>query len=236
MVEGVQAVFERYEVKYILTKHQHDELLKGLEGIMQVDQYGLTTICNIYFDTPDHRIVRESIAKPCYKEKLRLRCYGVPNSSANSFVELKKKFEDVVYKRRISMTYEQAYDYLVNGKRPPAETQISHEIDHVLQFYQGIAPAMVLCYDRVALVGVEDSELRMTLDTNLRYRETDLHLEDGAHGTCILDDNYYIMEVKIPCSMPLWMSHLFDSLSIFPASYSKYGTAYTTVLLDKGVN
>ncbi|MBO4563788.1 MAG: polyphosphate polymerase domain-containing protein [Clostridia bacterium] len=231
----VRSVFERKEIKYIITKQQRDELLQKLEGFMQPDQYGQTTICNIYFDTPTSRVIRESIEKPKYKEKLRLRTYGVPTEDSLAFVELKKKLNGIVYKRRETMRYIDAMRMLVNRERPVRPSQILREIEWVLDFYGDLRPSMVLCYDRRAYFGCEDPELRMTLDTNIRFRTGDFDLMQGAYGQTLMDEDFYILELKITDAVPLKLSHIFDELKIYPGSYTKYGNAYKKLIIDGGI-
>lgn len=228
----LQTVFERTEVKYLITSAQRSAMLRDMQGLMQADQFGLTTICNIYFDTPDNRVVRESIEKPLYKEKLRLRTYGVPKDDSNAFIELKKKFEGIVYKRREILPYAEAYDFLTKRKRPDKMTQILKEIDWTLDFYPGLAPAHALFYDRVAYFGCEDELLRMTLDNNLRSRTYDTDLRSGSFGDKFVDDDLNVMEIKISDSMPLWMAEILDKHRIYPGSFSKIGAAYTKKLLE----
>jgi SPX domain protein involved in polyphosphate accumulation len=224
--------FERKEIKYILTKKQHDDLLIALEGYMRPDKYGLTTICNIYFDTPNLRLVRESIEKPLYKEKLRLRTYGVPKDSDNAFIELKKKYEGIVYKRRETLPYGEAMRFLVGRERPERWGQIFAEIDWVLDFYKGLAPAMALFYERIAYEGLEDPELRLTLDNDVRFRTDDLDISHGSYGQELMGGDRYIMEIKILNAMPLWLADILDRLRIYPSSYSKYGSAYNKLLVE----
>ena len=100
-----QEIFKRYEKKYMLTQKQHDALIPVLERRMKADHYGEHTISNIYFDTRDYELVRKSIEKPEYKEKLRLRAYGKVTDNGVVYAELKKKFDGGVYKRRIPMTH-----------------------------------------------------------------------------------------------------------------------------------
>ena len=224
--------FERKEIKYIISRAQHERLMPLLEGFMQPDQYGLSRICNIYFDTPNSRLIRESLEKPMYKEKLRLRTYGVPEEDSPAFVELKKKFDGIVYKRREVLPYRQAMRFLTEGERPEPMTQILKEIDWVLESYEGLAPAMVLCYDRRAYFGCEDPELRMTFDTNIDFRVEDLDLAHGSYGKSLMDESAYILELKISDALPLWLSHIFDELGIYPGSYTKYGNAYIKLLSE----
>ena len=222
--------FERKEIKYVISAAQREMLMPLLAGRMQADEYGVSRICNIYFDTPSSRLIRESIEKPLYKEKLRLRTYGVPGDESPAFVELKKKFKGIVYKRREIMPYAKAMRFLTERERPEPMTQIMKEIDWVLQSYEGLAPSMVLCYERQAFFGCEDPSLRMTFDTNITFRTDDLDLRKGTYGESLLDSSACILEIKISQAMPLWLSHALDTLGIYPASYSKYGNAYKKLL------
>ena len=228
-----QTVFKRVERKYILDEHQYTELRKRLEGYMTVDKYGETKICNIYYDTPEHLLVRRSLEKPIYKEKLRVRSYGVPKAGATVFVEVKKKYKGIVYKRRASMKLEQV-DEFVSGKPVGCkDKQIENELLYFMKFYKGIGPAMYLSYDRIAMFGNEDPELRVTFDRNITFREEDLKLESGSYGRTILPEGVRVMEIKIANAMPLWLAHMLDELRIYPASLSKYGSAYTMVTKER---
>ena len=170
-----------------------------------------------------------------YKEKLRLRTYGVPTEDSTAFIELKKKFDRIVYKRRETMRYEDALRFLINREKPERMTQILREIDWVLDFYPGLAPAMDIFYDRQAYFGVEDPSLRMTFDTNIAYRVDNFDLMNGSKGETLMDDSHYILELKITAAMPLWLSAIMDRLKIYPGSYTKYGNSYKKMLLSGGI-
>jgi hypothetical protein len=223
---GFKDVFQRIEVKYLLSDMQYTELRKRLETMAAVDSYGKTSILNIYFDTPDYKLIERSLEKPVYKEKLRLRTYGVADDDTNSFIEIKKKYKGVVYKRRISMPYSQAIDYLVDGKRPKERSQISDEIDYFLKYYKGIRPAMAISYDRIAMAGIEDPELRITFDTNIRWRTDKLSLKEGNKGKDILLPGQHLMELKIAGAMSIELAKILDELNIRKTSFSKYGKGY----------
>lgn len=229
------SVFERKEIKYPISREQHDGLLSLLGDRIKADDHGLTAICNIYFDTPDSRLIRESIEKPLYKEKLRLRTYGVPDESTPAFIELKKKFEGIVYKRREILPYAEAMRFLTEGAEPSRDSQIFRELKWTLDFYGSLVPAMVLCYDRIAYFAPEDPEIRITFDSDIRYRTEDLDLMLGDHGEHLPEGDDYIMELKISGAMPLWLSHALDELKIYPGSFSKYGTAYKKLIFDGGI-
>lgn len=221
------SVFKRYETKYQISAEKVSRLEERLFEHMELDAYGKTRICNIYFDTPDSRLVRTSLEKPIYKEKLRIRTYGVPKSDSNAFVELKKKYKGIVFKRRVVMPYEEAIEWICNGKTPENPTQIMQEIDWAIKYYGGLVPAAALFYDRCAYFGKDDNELRLTLDENITCRMSDFDLRHGDYGTIdIIEPKAKLMEVKIKDTMPLWMADMFDELQIFPSSFSKYGTAY----------
>ncbi len=223
---GFKEVFERIETKYLLDEMQYRELMKRLEPIAAIDSYGETSILNIYFDTPDYRLIERSLEKPVYKEKLRLRTYKVASDNTNAFIEIKKKYKGIVYKRRINMPYKEAMAYLTEGQKPAQESQISKEIDYFLQYYKGIRPAMAISYDRIAMAGIEDPELRITFDTNIRWRTTDLSLTKGNVGKDILLPGQHLMELKIAGAMSMEIARILDELNIRQTSFSKYGRGY----------
>lgn len=218
-------VFQRYETKYLLTEEKYHLMRKMLEPHMQVDQYGLSTICNIYYDTPDFRLIRASLDKPAYKEKFRVRSYGIPKSESNVFLEIKKKYNGIVYKRREVMSHAQSLEYLQNRVKP-YDTQILREIDYFFDFYV-LNPAVFLAYDRIAMFGIEDPDLRITFDANIRSRFDELNLASGDRGELLLrGDEKYLLETKIYQAMPIWLANILSELELFPTSFSKYGRVY----------
>ena len=225
----IQTVFERKEVKYIITSAQRKAMLKDMHGLMQPDQFGLTTICNIYFDDDIFSLIRRSLDKPMYKEKLRLRTYGVPEDGEHTaFVEIKKKFDGVVYKRRVSMKLKTAEKYLYEGIHPKKDSQILREIDWFLKLHAPVKPKVVLTYKRRAFYEQDFPEFRMTIDRDITCRYDDLDLKKGVGGQKLFDEGTSLLEIKIPGIMPLWMSKILAELKIYPVSFSKYGTYYKT--------
>lgn len=219
-------IFQRYETKYLLEDFQYLAIREKLENMAEVDEYGKTSILNIYYDTPNYRLIRNSLDKPVYKEKLRLRSYGVPNDDTRAFIEIKKKYEGIVYKRRIGMDYRKALLYLNEKKPIDKESQISHEIDYFKSFYKGLRPSMAISYDRIAMAGIDDPELRITFDENIRWRVDHLDLKYGNKGQSILKKGQHLMELKIAGAMPVEMAKILDELSIRQVSFSKYGRGY----------
>jgi hypothetical protein len=227
-----QAVFKRYEYKYLLTREQVAMLKREMEGHMQADKYGNSTICNIYFDTPDYLLIRRSIEKPNYKEKLRLRSYGVCDHNKMVFPELKKKCDGVVYKRRLEMSECDAMSCLC-GITPLPDTQIGREIAYCFTRYKGLRPMMFLSYERQAFYGIDDGDFRMTLDKNILWRDYDLSLCKGVYGNRIVEPDQVLLEVKVSASIPLWLIQFLDKNKIYKTSFSKYGRAYTAKLTEK---
>lgn len=226
-----KSVFKRYEKKYLVTALQKERLLQVMADYMTPDEYGQSTICNIYFDTPDYRIIRASMEKPVFKEKLRLRAYGVPQHDSNVFVELKKKYKGVVYKRRVHMSYTDAMQYLINRTRPEnVNPQVLSEIDYFLSVYPGIRPSVSLFYDRTAYYGKTDRELRITFDENIRFRNKKLDLSLGSDGYLLTENGENVMEIKCLGAMPLWLTKELDEMEIYPASYSKYANAFRVIM------
>lgn len=227
-------VFKRYEKKYMLNEETYQKLLQQLQNSITKDHFGLHTICNIYYDTENYDLIRTSLEKPLYKEKLRLRSYGIPKFNDTVYVELKKKYDGVVFKRREELPLEEAKSYLLNRNPLKKSSQIIQEIDWFLQMYHPI-PKVLIAYDRTAFFGNEDSNLRITFDEKIRFRQNCLDLSQGDWGEPILSPGAVLMEIKIPGAMPLWLNSILTKLELFPTSFSKYGTCYREKIVNQVV-
>ena len=230
---AIQNVFRRYESKYLLNAAQKAAVLEAMRPYMALDQYGRTTICNLYFDTETYRLIRHSIEKPVYKEKLRLRSYGRAGGEDPVFVELKKKFDGVVYKRRIPLSSREAIPWLAGEAACPKPCQISREIDYFMNFYGALTPKVFLSYEREAYFCTDQPDFRVTLDENILCRQTDLTLDSDARGTPILPAGMTLLEIKCAGGIPLWMTRVLTELEIRKTSFSKYGTAYENLIFPK---
>ena len=226
-------IFERVEKKYRITTEQKLALVDSIKDRLIPDSHGINTICSLYLDTPDHLLIRNSIDAKIYKEKLRIRSYGVPNVDDKVFLEIKKKFKGIVYKRRVALPLSSAMEY-VSNKISPIRSQIMSEIDYAMNFYNHPKPSMIVAYEREAFFVKDDPTVRITFDTGVRFREHNLLLENGTDGTYILPDDAVIMEIKTAGAMPMWLSFVLNTSDIFPTSFSKYGTAYRQTLTAKG--
>ncbi len=224
-------IFKRYELKYLLSIEQYRLIKSIMLDYMRGDKYGESDICNLYCDTPDFLLVRRSIEKPFYKEKLRIRSYGVAKKDADVFVEIKKKYDSVVYKRRIATDEKSAVKMLAGNT--VSDSQIGKEIDYFAKLYSGIQPQMFISYRREAFYGIDDNDFRMTFDRSILWRTYDLSLKSGIYGQPILPENKILMEIKTAAAIPLWLVKVLSKNKIYKTSFSKYGTAYMLMLNHK---
>ena len=226
-------IFKRYEMKYLITREQYEALKLCMADHMVKDKFFKTTNCNIYFDTPDQLLIRRSLEKPIYKEKLRVRSYGVATENQEVFIELKKKYDGIVYKRRIRFEEKDAMNYLCKHETPVKTSQISKEIDYFMDLYEAIQPMAFLSYDRESYAGKVDESFRMTFDQNIIFRDYDLSLTKGIYGDSILESGKVLLEVKTAMGIPMWLTEFFSKNHIYKTSFSKYGKAYQEMILPK---
>lgn len=225
-----QTVFKRYELKYMLTEAKKEKILQAMEPYMAPDRYGRTLIRNLYFDTDTYRLIRHSIERPSYKEKLRIRSYGRASSNSTVFVELKKKYRHIVYKRRLPLTEQEAMVWVRGERTCPVKTQIADEIDYFLGFYQTLHPTVFLSYEREAYYSRDGSDFRVTFDDTVLARQEELSLCAEAYGTPLLEEGKVLMELKCSGGLPLWMVEVLSRERIYKSSFSKYGSAYQTMI------
>ncbi|HLQ72469.1 MAG TPA: polyphosphate polymerase domain-containing protein [Bacillota bacterium] len=226
-------IFRRREQKYLITTKQYDRLIDAISEYMRPDTFGENghyTVTSLYFDSADHRIYFETKNKLKFRQKLRLRIYNETNVNGTAFFEVKQKHKKVVNKRRMLLPLSGAYHYLRNDGHTPLEyyetsnPQIFREIDYFRRLYK-LKPEMVVSYDRHALHGIDDAELRMTFDRNLRCRNEDLSIENGPYGAHFIDLNLIVLEVKVNDSVPLWLTRILQDLHCEQRGASKFCTS-----------
>lgn len=225
-------IFQRVEKKYLITRDEMQKILSSAKDMLIEDEYAHTDITSLYLDTPTKLLVRRSIEGGPYKEKLRLRGYGRVDDDTTVYLELKKKFKGTVYKRRAAMTLAEAKDYFRGGAMGE-NSQIGNELDYAMRYYGMPHPYIAIIYHRDAYVVKDDSDVRITFDSNIRYKTEELFSAFGGDGEGILPEEKIIMEIKTEGAMPLWLAHLLDEMRIFPTSFSKYGRAYLNELEKK---
>ena len=217
--------FLRVETKYLLTKSEYEKVLRELSKYIKPDIYPDSKICNIYFDTDKDDVIISSLEHPKYKEKVRLRSYTIPNMESTVFLEIKKKNNKMVGKRRIALTLSDFYKYMKGDKNINVNKQILNEIDYAISS-RNLKPKIFLAYDRKSYVANDDVDLRITFDERIRSRREDLKLEMGDAGKLYFKDEMYVMEIKTLNSYPLWLTKILSNNNIYPTSFSKYGRIY----------
>ncbi len=229
-------IFNRYEKKYMLNQAQYDEVNKVLAEYMDKDKFNENDkkylISNIYYDTNDDHLIRESLQKPIYKEKIRLRSYGPKTDDDFVFLEIKKKFDGLVNKRRTKLTLGEAKDFIKYGKieiKDYMNVQVVNELKYLLQMYK-LEPKVYLSYERLAYFAKEDNDLRITIDTNIRTERNNISLNEMNIGNVLLEEGQYLMEIKSAKAMPMWLVKTLSDNEIFATSFSKYGTEYKNYL------
>lgn len=230
-----QIIFKRYELKYLMTRQQRDVLLREVGAHLTEDRFRHSSIRNLYYDTQNFRLIRDSLDRPIYKEKLRIRSYGQAGLEDPVFLELKKKYDSVVYKRRIALPLWRAVDG-ISGEVPLPDCQIAKEIQSTLQFYGQLEPRVYLSYERDSYRSAGEEDLRVTFDDQILFRTTDLRLNTEAWGTPLLDEDSVLMELKVGASIPLWLTQALSELQIYKTTFSKYGAAYRQMnqIIQKG--
>ncbi len=230
-------VFNRYENKYMMDEKTYGKLQQRFADYMELDAFNkkkeFYTISNIYYDTLDDYLIRKSLMRPAYKEKLRLRSYGVPELDAKVYLEIKKKVKGLVNKRRTSLILDEAYEFAATGVKPELKSymnqQVINEIQYMLSIYD-LEPKLYLAYDRKAYFSIDNHDLRITFDTNIRTRRYDLGLHLGDHGKSLIEDGQWLMEIKAEKTMPLWLTQTLSEYKIYKTSFSKYGREYENMI------
>lgn len=226
----IQTIFQRYELKYLLNPSQAETVQAVLAEHLAPDPYGQSTVQSLYLDTGNFQLARETNERPAFKEKIRLRCYGLnADDSKTVFLEMKRKVDGLVYKRRITCR-ETEVTSLLSGELPP--TQIGQEIRYFLSFYGDLSPKILLLYERNAFFDPE-SDLRVTFDRRIRYRTDHLNFSSSLEGTPLLPEDTILMEAKAETAFPLWLCQLLSRESIPKVSFSKYGSAYLAAFREQ---
>lgn len=230
-----QNIFKRYEIKYLITQEQKKDIIEAMEPYMQLDEYGRTTIRNVYLDTDNYRLIRNSLEKPMYKEKIRVRSYRQVGDEDIVFVELKKKYDSVVYKRRVEETEEKAKEWLCDKKSMRLNSQIEREISYFIEYYGNLLPKVFLSYEREAFFSLDGSDFRVTFDDNILWRQDNISLKEKVGGNSIIGNDEILMELKTSKGIPLWMTDILSKNKLYKTSFSKYGRAYMDILNRKNM-
>ena len=225
----IQTNFQRIETKYILDRSTLERLEAEMAPYLIADDYARSTITNIYFDNDDFQMIQDSIARKGGREKLRMRTYAEqPTDDCQVFLEIKKKSEEVGFKYRLVSNPVSVVNFIENGLADStiSDDRVKAEVEALQERYLDLKPKMVISYDRYSMKGLEDKKVRVTADSNIRYRDYDVELTSGRYGWALLEDGKVIMEIKVPGQYPQWMADILNKFGLIDQSFSKYGKAY----------
>lgn len=214
--------FVRFEKKYLLSRSQYEEILRRIKDYTEPDRFHKSEIRSIYYDTKSFEMIRRSIEKPEFKEKLRIRSYGKTLADDKVFVEFKRKLDGIVYKRRTKARCCELLDDIKSAQFK--DEQIGKEIRYAIDQYQGIRPVIYIGCDRTSYSGTEDKNLRITFDRNICYRMKHLSLNSDPNDRQLTDK--IVMEIKVSDAMPLWLTEILDEVKAYPRGFSKVGSAF----------
>lgn len=236
--------FDRVEKKYIITAEQKAAMLRAIDTVMEKSKYFESKIFNIYFDTDNFDLIIQSMEKPEFKEKLRARSYG---GFDKVFLEIKTKLRgkdyNNGYKRRVLIT-KNDFKNLVSGKKniielaekkieQPSDIQIAKEVDYLIRHFS-LKPKILVYYDRISYEGKDG--LRITFDEDLRFRDQNLKFTKNAKDKRYFnDEKNIIMEIKANGVMPMWLVKKLSYEKVYPTSFSKVASAYTSLRKEKNV-
>lgn len=225
--------FKRMEKKTTMPTALVDELKARIEPYMAPDPYNIGgkpyMICNLYYDDEDDHVIRQSVSLPKYKEKLRLRSYGVPTPETKVFLELKKKYYGVGTKRRTKLRLCDAEAYLATGVHPAGLSYIDEQVLREIDYYRShetVAPRTYVSYMRAAYHGIEDDSFRVTFDSDILTRHYDLDLKLGRYGDPILTEGTTLLEVKFAGAVPLWFARVMSEMGLSFHTFSKVGSDF----------
>jgi SPX domain protein involved in polyphosphate accumulation len=218
-------IFQRKEVKYALSYQQFEQLQELMDKYMSADQYGQHTILSLYYDDDDYSLIKAALEKPSYREKFRIRSYGTACAGKNVFLEIKKKINGIVYKRRMSIQHQD----LIHRTFTENKSQTEKEISYLFSRYD-LTPKVLLAYERIAFADKETGDFRITFDQNIRFRLQNLTLTN-AQGQRVAPEINVLMEVKALGAYPLWFSHALCEIGARKISFSKFGTTFKRYIL-----
>lgn len=239
MPQCSQTAERRGELKYLMTEEVYRMFRAASQEYLEPDSFACSLVSSLYLDNDDNAIIRRSLEKPPYKEKLRIRTYvDEPGPGDTCFFEIKKKFKGTVFKRRVEMTLGEALSFCRNGKRPEetltalsdadrrTALQILQEIEWLFMLYGDLRPSFLVSCKRLSLKEKTTDSLRITFDRDLRWSFDRQREFLGSATNALIDPASRIMEIKSTKGMPFWLIEVLNELELRPQSFSKVGKSY----------
>ena len=236
-MKPLETTFKRIETKYVVSKKILDKLVQDLKKYLVEDDYPISTISNIYFDTEDFAVLQDDDFGNKRKEKVRMRTYlSQPKADSQVFLEIKTKDQEGIGRKyRLLSTPSSIINFITKGHLDASitDTVVIEKVKKLQHDYKlAIKPRMYIYYDRYSLKekkyieGYDYHKIRITIDQNLIYRDENVSLFAGNHGAPLLDSNTVIMEIKAPGNKPQWLQDILDKYGLMEHKFSKYSCAY----------
>ena len=223
---GVELLFDRYELKYLVHAKQAAALLDDLEPYVKRDKNagadGYYKITSLYLDSPELAAYWEKLDGEKYRRKVRVRTYGA--GAADAFIEIKQRLNLGVAKRRTKLPVaaaESTLRALCTGRHEPGDAVLDEV--YVLAKTERLRPTVIVSYNRAAFFDAWRRDLRITFDRNLKYRVHDLSLQgDPTRGRWFLPPDWYVLEVKFDRILPSWLCTALNRHDLKLERISKY--------------
>ena len=227
--------FERREFKYFVPNKLLGDLRMRFLQYMEHDPYcagrehNQYCVRSVYLDTDNLLFYHEKIEGLKIRKKLRVRVYNDIEAKSPAFLEIKRKFENTVFKERVKISLPETVT-LMNG----ANLQILDEDTSFseaatlgkflyLKKRLNLRTKVLVTYEREALMGLDDPNLRVTFDINPRSfpnpRLEDIYREDDL---ICFSKHAFILEVKFNGRMPVWIRNIIRDYRLHLQAISKY--------------
>lgn len=201
------------------------------------DKPGEYTVRSIYYDTLAFDCYHTKLAGLKVRNKFRIRGYNTPGLDPVVYLEIKKRNSGFIDKHRAPVLRRDLKSLLssrdieryviASAAMPAAHRDAERFLYHYVRF--ALHPAVLVVYDREAVMARLDPSLRITYDTGLRRTlapSLDDLYDDGRLGPAM--HKTFIFELKFfRCALPGWIRAVIAKFALPRMALSKY-----TICLD----
>jgi len=221
-------VFDRWELKYVVTVKQMYQLMHALKNYVVLDENGddgLYKIKSIYYDSHDFKFYHEKMNGNKYRQKVRLRGYNNVAYNDDVYFEIKQRYNTTVQKRRAELKLSDAYELMkhpLDAEQYADKKRIVLDEIRYLSSMHALEAKAIVSYDRKAYMGKYEDGLRITFDTNLKCRKENLNLEEYHKEKYFVHPSLAVLEIKTNEKVPIWLVSLIQRFEIEAHRVSKY--------------
>jgi VTC domain len=223
--------FNRYELKYVVKVDKLANIRRSLEGRLEPDRFatnGKYVLTSLYYDSPDLVCFWAKVDGESRRRKVRIRVYESReplNLESPVYVEIKQRVNRTTQKRRLKATYGEALQ-LCSGVRldrdDVRDQRVADEVFDLAHRFD-LRPTAITSYQREAWEGGwMDRGVRVTFDTDLRSRTSQLDLSSRTAGTTLMPPGLAIVEIKVNERVPGWLVRTVAMHDMRVETISKY--------------